>query len=95
VTAVDSAEITRLLKAWDSGDKAALERLIPKVYDELRRMARRYMKKERAGHTLQTTALINEVYLRLVDCALFRVQRSGPGAISPNRPAFHLYSASR
>jgi ECF sigma factor len=58
VTAVDSAEITRLLKAWDSGDKAALERLIPKVYDELRRMARRYMKKERAGHTLQTTALI-------------------------------------
>ena len=67
MTAVESAEITRLLKAWGTGDEAALERLIPKVYDELHRMARRYQKKERAGNTLQTTALINEVYLRLVN----------------------------
>ncbi len=62
-----SIEITRLLKAWGQGDQAALDRLTPAVYDELRRMARRYMRRERDGHTLQTTALVNEAYLRLVD----------------------------
>jgi RNA polymerase sigma factor (TIGR02999 family) len=62
-----SAEVTGLLKASSSGDRAALDRLTPVVYDELRRMARRYMRQERAGATLQTTALVNEVYLRLVD----------------------------
>ncbi len=62
-----SAEVTRLLKAWGAGDGTALDRLIPKVYAELRRLARRYMRKEREGITLQTTALVNEVYLRLVD----------------------------
>ncbi len=62
-----SAEITRLLQAWGKGDQAALDRLTPLVYDELRRMARRYMRREREGHTLQTTALVNEAYLRLVD----------------------------
>jgi RNA polymerase sigma factor (TIGR02999 family) len=62
-----SAEITGLLKAWGGGDPAALDRLTELVYRELRRMARRYMKGERAGNTLQTTALVNEVYLRLVD----------------------------
>ena len=61
------AEVTVLLKAWGNGDRAALERLTPVVYDELRRIARRYMRNERAGNTLQTTALVNEVYLRLVD----------------------------
>lgn len=66
MTSVVSAEVTRLLKAWGAGDQSALNRLIPKVYAELRRMARRYMRQERAGHTLQTTALVNEVYLRLV-----------------------------
>jgi RNA polymerase sigma-70 factor (ECF subfamily) len=60
-------EITILLKAWGAGDQSALNRLALLVYDELRRMARRYMRKERAGNTLQTTALINEAYLRLVD----------------------------
>jgi RNA polymerase sigma factor (TIGR02999 family) len=60
-------EITVLLKAWGAGDQNALNRLTPLVYSELRRMARRYMRKERAGNTLQTTALINEAYLRLVD----------------------------
>ena len=60
-------EVTGLLKAWSGGDQAALERLTEKVYDELRRIARRYMRNERAGNTLQTTALVNEVYLRLVD----------------------------
>jgi len=60
-------EITRLLKAWGGGDPDALNRLTPLVYSELRRAARRYMRRERAGNTLQTTALINEAYLRLVD----------------------------
>ena len=62
-----SADVTDLLKAWSGGDRAALERLTPVVYEELRRMARRYMHNERAGNTLQATALVNEVYLRLVD----------------------------
>ena len=60
-------EITGLLVAWSGGDKSALERLMPLVYDELRRLAHRYMSHERAGHTLQTTALVNEAYLRLVN----------------------------
>src|ERR1044071_2104621 len=60
-------EITRLLKAWGSGDEAALGRLTEHVYPELRRMARRYMKGEAQGNTLQATALVHEVYLRLVD----------------------------
>ena len=64
---VRRTEITGLLKAWGDGDRAALELLTAKVYDELRRIARRYMRNERAGNTLQTTALVNEVYLRLVD----------------------------
>lgn len=62
-----SAEITTLLKAWSAGDPAALERLAEQVYPELRLMARRYMKNERLGNTLQATALVHEVYLRLVD----------------------------
>jgi RNA polymerase sigma factor (TIGR02999 family) len=61
------AEITNLLKAWSAGDPAALEQLSQQVYDELRHMARRHMQGERRDNTLQTTALVNEVYLRLVD----------------------------
>ena len=60
-------EITQLLAAWREGNQAALDELYPLVYDELHRLARRYMSKERKGHTLQTTALINEAYVRLVD----------------------------
>ena len=60
-------EITHLLAEWSSGNQAALDKLYPLVYDELRRMAHRYMSRERKGHTLQTTALINEAYLRLVE----------------------------
>ena len=60
-------DITQLLRAWAEGDQHALERLTPLVYDELHKAAKRQMAKERDGHTLQTTALINEVYLRLVD----------------------------
>ena len=62
-----SVEVTALLKAWSGGDQAALGRLADQVYNELRLIARRYMRNERAGNTLQTTALVNEVYLRLVD----------------------------
>jgi RNA polymerase sigma factor (TIGR02999 family) len=62
-----AAEITKLLKAWSAGDPAALDELSGQVYDELRRMAHRHMKGERHGNTLQTTALVHEVYLRLVD----------------------------
>src|SRR5689334_3481863 len=58
-------EVTRLLKAWRDGDHGALDRLMPLVHGELRRMAHRYMKGERAGHTLQTSALVNEAYMRL------------------------------
>lgn len=60
-------DVTRLLIAWNGGDAGALERLIPLVYGELRRQARGYLRKERSGHTLQPTALVHEVYLRLVD----------------------------
>ncbi|HVI10524.1 MAG TPA: sigma-70 family RNA polymerase sigma factor [Candidatus Binatia bacterium] len=61
-------EVTSLLKSWSSGDEQALEKLTPLVYRQLHQVARRYMAGERSGHTLQTTALVNEVYLRLVDC---------------------------
>jgi RNA polymerase sigma-70 factor (ECF subfamily) len=61
-------EITRLLGAWASGDELALDQLTPLVYEQLRRVARRYMADERSGHVLQTTALVNEAYVRLFDC---------------------------
>jgi len=63
----DPAEVTKLLRAWSSGDHAALDRLAERVYGELHQMARRYMKNERQENTLQATALVHEVYLRLVD----------------------------
>lgn len=60
--------VSVLLQAWSGGDQSALEKLTPIVYDELHRLARHYMSHERTGHSLQTTALVNEAYLRLVDC---------------------------
>src|ERR1700719_2027990 len=60
-------DVSTLLRAWSGGDRNALEKLTPIVYDELHRLARRYMKRERPGHSLQTTALVNEAYMRLVD----------------------------
>jgi len=65
-------DVTGLLVAWSAGDASALEQLLPIVHAELRRLARRLMRGERGGHTLQTTALVNEAYMRLVD--LSRVQ---------------------
>lgn len=64
---VPAHEVTQLLQAWSEGDEQALGRLIPLVHKELHRLARRYMAGESPGHTLQTTALVNEAYLRLVD----------------------------
>jgi RNA polymerase sigma-70 factor (ECF subfamily) len=60
-------DISKLLRAWSDGDQSALDGLTPIVYDELRRLAHRYMKRERPGHTLQTTALVNDAYMRLVE----------------------------
>jgi RNA polymerase sigma factor (TIGR02999 family) len=67
MTTPSQHDVTQLLLAWSNGDREALDRLIPLVYDYLRQLASRYMRRERPGHTLQTTALVNEVYLRLVD----------------------------
>lgn len=60
-------EITRLLVAWGDGDRSALEELAPLVHSELHRLAHRYLRRERPGHTLQTSALVNEAYVRLID----------------------------
>jgi RNA polymerase sigma factor (TIGR02999 family) len=70
VTAVGTPiqyEVSGLLQAWSAGDQTALDQLTPIVYDELRRLARHYLKRERSEHSLQATALVNEAYLRLVD----------------------------
>jgi RNA polymerase sigma-70 factor, ECF subfamily len=67
MSAPSTGEITQLLQAWSAGDRQALERLTPLVYNELHRTAQRFMAQERPGHTLQATALIDEVYVRLVE----------------------------
>jgi len=67
VAAPSTCDVTRLLRAWSDGDRGALDQLTPIVYEERRRLARRYMRRERTGQSLQTTALVNEAYLRLVD----------------------------
>src|SRR5437879_2358721 len=67
VSPTNSPEVTKLLVAWGNGDESALDKLMPVVYKELRRLAHQYLQKERAGHTLQTTDLVHEAYLRLVD----------------------------
>ncbi|MGH9832237.1 MAG: sigma-70 family RNA polymerase sigma factor [Blastocatellia bacterium] len=67
MTTPSEKEVTRLLVAWSNGDQAALEQLTPLVYSELHRLAHRYLGRERKGHTLQTTALVHEAYLRLID----------------------------
>ena len=67
-------EVTQLLIDWSGGDQAAFDNLVPLVYEELRRLAHHYMSREHVGHTLQTTALVNEAYLRLVDQKRMRWQ---------------------
>ena len=77
-------QVTSLLEAWNQGDERALQQIMPVVYEELRRVASRYMAGERASHTLQTTALVHEVYTRLVDIK---------GASIRNRAHFHALCA--
>lgn len=72
-----SGELTKLLRAWSEGDESALEKLTPAVYRELYRLAGRYMGRERPGHTLQATALVNEAYLRLMDWKNVQWQNRG------------------
>ena len=67
MTRPSTHEVTELLIEWSHGDKAALDRLMPLIHEELRRLAHHYMSRERPGHTLQTSALVNEAYLRLVN----------------------------
>jgi RNA polymerase sigma-70 factor (ECF subfamily) len=67
VTASRESDVSTLLRAWSDGDQNALDQLTPIVYDELRRLAGHYLRRERTGHSLQATALVNEAYLRLVD----------------------------
>ena len=81
-----SQEITELLAAWGGGDQAALERLVPLVYTELKRIARRHMFHESEGHILQTTALVHEAYLKLV---------SNPGAKWQDRAHFFAVSSQQ
>ncbi len=74
MTSSSPPEVTKLLLAWGQGDDAALQQLMPIVYEELRRLAHHYMGGERQGHLLQTTALVNEAYLRLVDSSRVKWQ---------------------
>ena len=62
-----SAQVTQLLRAWSDGDHEALDKLVPLVYSELRRLSRHYLRRQRPGHTLQTSGLINEAFIRLID----------------------------
>ncbi len=64
---LDPNDVSKLLRAWSDGDQSALDSLTPIVYEELRRLAHHYMERERPGHALQTTALVNEAYIRLAD----------------------------
>lgn len=74
MTRSSTHEVTELLVAWGNGDEAALEQLAPLIHSELHRLAHRYMSRERTGHTLQTSALINEAYVRLIDWKTARFQ---------------------
>src|SRR5438128_9470739 len=74
MAASTSHAVTELLLSWNHGERAALDKLVPLVYAELRRIAHRYMNRERRGHTLQTTELVNEAYLRLIDANQVRWQ---------------------
>ena len=67
MSAESTHEVTELLQKWSAGDRAALDELTPVIYAELHRIAKRYMSRERDGHTLQTSALVNEAYVRLID----------------------------
>ena len=67
--AAENEDVTALLMSWSEGDRDALDKLTPIVYRELHQLAHRFMRRERNGHSLQTTGLVNEAYLRLLDCS--------------------------
>ncbi|HEX4772921.1 MAG TPA: sigma-70 family RNA polymerase sigma factor [Bryobacteraceae bacterium] len=72
--AAENEDVTALLMSWSEGDRDALDKLTPIVYRELHQLAHRFMRRERTGHSLQTTGLVNEAYLRLLDCSRIRWQ---------------------
>lgn len=74
MNAESSHDVTQLLLQWTAGDESAFEQLVPLVYEELRRMARQHLRRERTGHTMQTTTLVHEAYLRLIDAGRVRWQ---------------------
>src|SRR5260370_39045950 len=78
MSAPSQHETTHLLRAWSDGQQVAHERLLPLVYEELHRLAKSYMVRERADHTLQTTALVHEAYLRLIDVSAANYQDRAP-----------------
>jgi RNA polymerase sigma-70 factor, ECF subfamily len=89
-------DVTGLLAAWGQGDQAAFDQLVPVVYEELRRLAHRYMAGQRPGATLQSTALVNEAFLRLIDCDQVRWQyRTHFFAVSANSRILVDYARSR
>ena len=90
---IDGPEITQLLKAWRAGDQTALERLTPLVYDRLRRLASHYVRRERAGQTLQRTALVHEAYVRLVEGGDSRL--AGPRPLFRGRGSGHATNPGR
>src|SRR5262245_58708238 len=77
MSASSAYQVTELLLAWGKGDRDALDKLVPLVHSELKRLARRYMRNERPGHTLQTTALVNEAFVRLIDARKIGWQSRG------------------
>ncbi len=77
-------DVSELLRAWSDGDPRALDGLTPLVYAELRRLAHRYMRRERPEHSLQTTALVNEAYIRLVDCKRMHWQAAPTSSRCPH-----------
>jgi RNA polymerase sigma factor (sigma-70 family) len=93
VTARKNHRVTELLRAWSAGDDRALEELYPAIYDQLRRMAQRFLSDERPGHTLQATALVHEAYLRLVGSA-WRAEPELTDGVDPrSRPADGTYNS--
>ena len=82
------SETTLLLQAWARGDKSALERLMPRVYQELRRIAGHYIRNQQPGRTIQTTALVHEAYLRLIDVRDVDWQHRAPTSLPFQAPSY-------
>ena len=83
--AVPPKEVTRLLRAWRDGDQTALDELMPLIYGELKRIAAHYLRREQRGHLLQTTALVNEAYMKLAECGETERKPYDAGALATSR----------